>query len=146
MPSVRPQVDFGEVFFFSGEIRVVRGGKYVIKRLELSAAPMWEPNISQWRRTIFWFLLLTEQWPSAIFGSIFRRNLHKKNSLLNRAPLPLTSDIVDLIFSLTLNVLLSREHCYGFQPRLRGANGRTIITGYCSGNGTQMCVRLSRIV
>jgi len=56
----------------------------------------------------------------------------KKSSLLNKAPLPLTSDTVDLIFNLTVNVLLSREHCYGFQPRLCRANGRTIIIGYCT--------------
>jgi hypothetical protein len=45
MPSVRPQVDFGGMFF-SGEIHAFRGGKYIIKR-QLSAAPMREPNISQ---------------------------------------------------------------------------------------------------
>jgi hypothetical protein len=142
MTSVRPQVDFGGSFF-SGEIRVFRGGKYVIKRLELSAARMWEPNTSQWRRTIFWFLLLTEQWPSAIYGSIFRETLHRKNALLNKAPLPLTSDTVDLIFNLTVNVLLSREHYYRFRPRLRGSNGRTITVGYCSDNVMQICVRLN---
>ena len=105
-PALCRSLIFGRSSPPPGEIRVFSGGKYVIKRLELSAAPMWEPNISQWRRTIFWFLLLTEQRPSAIFGSIFRRTLHRKNALLNKVPLPLTSDTVDLIFNLTVNVLL----------------------------------------